>query len=417
MFFMPLVIIALILLQFDDDLHPEAHTLVELTTTPQTNEAYLYLLGIDAPLEGSPRDIGKRLLARSQAQDQLEADDPFTTEQAPFPDYEALPRPEGDLFCRWSDEGCRIQVFSSFSGAPPLSETHRTLLDRYQTFMAMDGFQTLSKPSVHEPMPSFHYLFSGHRLAMLEALRTAEKGDAEAAVQLLANTLKRVRNQLSRADTTIAKMVYLALMSENLDVFSVILARHGYDLAPELEPMTKAERDFRLAMAREFAMGYYLFQSLDRHPQFFDTSGYNSWTPGWWVRAVFKPNMTSNSVLPAYLQAIELSQLTPKDYREQVKEAAEAEVQASWLRNPTGTILARVGGPAFQDYVAEAFNINGKLSLLNQVIALKGVPDDLQRLNNPLSLTDDGAYWSDDGQHLCLSGPGEDDRKFRCLLK
>ena len=163
-------------------------------------------------------------------------------------------------------------------------------------------------------------------------------------------------------------------------------------------------------------MGYYMYQSLDRHPQFFDTSSDNTWTPGWWVRAVFKPNMTINSVLPAYLQAIELSQLTPKDYREQVNEAAEIEVKASWLRNPTGTILARAGGPAFQNYVTEAFNIHGKLSLLNQVIAFKGVPDDLKSLNNPLSRKNNGVQLSHEGQQLCLSGHGEDNRGFRCLI-
>ena len=416
MFFMPLVIIALILLQFDEPLSPEVPALVEQTTAKKTNEAYLYLLGIDAPLNGEPSDIGESLLAYSREQDQLEADDPFTTERAPWPDYEALARPEGAFFCRWTDENCRVRVLSSWNEAPALSEADKTVLDRYRTFMTMDGFQSLAKPSVHEPMPSFHYLLSGHRLVMLEALREADRGDPEAAVRLLESTLDRVRTQLVRADTIIGKMVYLALMSENLDVLSEILARHGYDLAPEVPPMTRAERDFTLAMAREFAMGYYMYQSLDRHPQFFDTSSDNTWTPGWWVRAVFKPNMTINSVLPAYLQAIELSQLTPKDYREQVNEAAEIEVKASRLRNPTGTILARAGGPAFQNYVTEAFNIHGKLSLLNQVIAFKGVPDDLKSLNNPLSRKNNGVQLSHEGQQLCLSGHGEDNRGFRCLI-
>lgn len=163
-------------------------------------------------------------------------------------------------------------------------------------------------------------------------------------------------------------------------------------------------------------MGYYLFQSLDRHPQFFDTSSENTWAPGWSVRAVFKPNITINSVLPVYLQAIELSKLSPEDYLEKVKEAAETEVQPSWLRNPTGTILARMGGPRYESYVSEAFNIHGKLSLLNQIIALEGVPDDVQLLKNPLSHKGGGVYWSDDGQHLCLKGPGEDERRFRCLI-
>ena len=46
MFFMPLVIIALILLQFDEPLSPEVPALVEQTTAKKTNEAYLYLLGL-----------------------------------------------------------------------------------------------------------------------------------------------------------------------------------------------------------------------------------------------------------------------------------------------------------------------------------------------------------------------------------
>lgn len=416
MFFIPFVIVALILLQFDDALYPEAHALVEQTTSQKTNEAYLYLLGIDAPLNGEPSDIGESLLAYSREQDQLEAGDPFTTERAPWPDYEALARPEGAFFCRWTDEDCRVRVLSSWNEAPALSEADKTMLDRYRTFMAMDGFQSLAKPSVHEPMPSFHYLLSGHRLVMLEALREADRGDPEAAVRLLESTLDRVRTQLVRADTIIGKMVYLALMSENLDVLSAILARHGYDLAPEVPPMTRAERDFSLAMAREFAMGYYLFQSLDRHPQFFDTSSDSTWTPGWWVRAVFKPNMTTNSVLPTYLRAIRLSQLAPENYPATIKDTTESEVNASWLRNPAGTILARVGGQGYENYVSEAFNIHGKLSLLNQIIALEGIPEDLQRLNNPLSGTGNGVHWSDDGQHLCLQGPGEDDRRFRCLI-
>ncbi len=416
MFFIPFVIIALILLQFDDALYPEAHALVEQTTAPQANEAYLYLMGIDAPLERAPTDLGRSLLAHSRERDRLDAKDPFTTELPPWPDYETLPRPEGALFCRWSDAGCRVRVLSSQDEAPPLFEAHGTVLDRYRTFMAMDGFQSLAKPSTYEPMPNFHYLFSGHRLVMLKALRDAGQGAPEAAVQLLESTLDRVRAQLVRADTIIAKMVYLALMSENLDVLSAILARHGYELAPEVPPMTRAERDFSLAMAREFAMGYHLFQSLDRHPQFFDTSSDSTWTPGWWVRAVFKPNMTINSVLPTYLRAIRLSQLAPENYLATIKDTTESEVNASWLRNPAGTILARVGGPGYEHYVSEAFNIHGKLSLLNQIIALKGVPDDLQRLNNPLSSTGNGVYWSDDGQHLCLQGPGEDDRRFRCLI-
>lgn len=415
MLFIQSLAIAVVLLQLDDPLSSEAHALVEQTTAQQTNRAHLYLLGIDAPPEQAPIDLGRSILAYSREQDQLEADDPFTTEHAPWPDYEALARPEGALFCRWSDARCGVRVLSSWNEAPPLSQVDRTLLDRYRTFMAMDGFQSLTKPSVHEPMLKFHYLLSGHRLVMLQAIRDAALDDPAKAVQLLTSTLARVRAQLARADTIVGKMAYLALMSENLDVLSAILAQHGYEMAPTLPPMTRSERDFSLAMAREFAMVYYLFQSMDRHPQFFDTSSENTWTPGWWVRMVFKPNMTINSVLPVYLQAIKLSRLPPENYPEKATDITENEADVSWLRNPAGGILARTGGPRYERYVAEAFNIHGKLSLLNQIIALGGVPDDLQRLKNPLSRTGNGVYWSDNGRTLCLEGPGEDDRRFRCL--
>lgn len=426
MFFMPLVIIVLILLQFDDPLAPEAQALVEHTIPPSESPAYLYLLGIDAPPEQEPADHGERLLAYSRQQDDLVEKNPATTESAPWPKYQALPRPEGKLFCRWSESDCRVRILSRKHQAPELSATDRVLLDRYRTFMAMDRFRTLSKPSLHEPLPSFHYLVSGHRLVMLNLLEKADEGSPADAIHQLADNLARVRGHLADADTLIGKLVYLALMSESLDVLSSLLAEHGFELAPELRPMSTTERDFALPMAREFAIGYHLFQSMDRHPGFFHTTSIagasnegildTAHTPGWWVRAIFKPNMTSNSVLPVYLQSIQLSQVAPADYPHAMGKADEVSVKTNWLRNSSGTILAGVGGPHYEDYVAEAFNLHGKLSLLRQIIDLSGLPFDLETLENPLASGGDNMYWDSGRRQLCLAGPGEDDRRFRCLV-
>lgn len=424
MFLIPMLIIALALLQFDDPLAPEARALIEHTNAQPASPAYLYLLGIDAPIEQAPINLGESLFAYSRQQDELIEKNPNTAENVPWPEYEALPRPEGDLFCRWSDTDCRVRVLTRWSDTPALSETDRILMARYQTFMAMDGFSTLTKPSLHEPLPGFHYLVSGHRLLMLKVLENAGQGDPAGAIRQLSDNLTRVRVHLAAADTIISKVVYLALMSESLDVLSGLLVEYGYNLSPELLPMSAAERDFTLAMAREFTMGYHLFQSMDRRPEFFNTVSVStseptrstSYTPGWWVRATFKPNMTSNSILLVYLQPIKLSQVAPEGFSEAMAKADQASVQANWLRNSSGAILAGIGGPRYEEYVAKAFDLHGKLSLLRQIIDLQGVPYDLETIKNPLASGGNNVYWDSSQRHLCLEGPGYDDRKFRCLI-
>lgn len=72
--FLPALLWILALLQFDDPLAPEARALVALTTAPEANNAYLYLLGIDAPLDQDPARLGQTILERVRQQEQLVAE-------------------------------------------------------------------------------------------------------------------------------------------------------------------------------------------------------------------------------------------------------------------------------------------------------------------------------------------------------
>lgn len=417
---LPLVLVMVLgvaLLQIDDPLDPDAEALVALTLPTAESEAYLYLLGLDAPAHESPMDIGRTLLASIREMERQIADSPLMEHEVTFPGYDRLPRLDGDLACQWHHADCPAQVMAAAQSHAVWSAEQEMLFQRYQTFLALEDYQNQSLALVSEHLPPFGHLISGQRLTTLKALQLANAGNPDKAITLLADNLQKIRHQQQRADDLVGKMVLLAALSESLDTLSLLLANHGYDLAPPLPTFSAAERDFTRPMAREFAMGYYMFASMDRHPQFFSTSEEVMEAPGWLVRAVFKPNMSINGSLGWYQQVIALSQLSPQAFANHMQNFDPVMPPSHWLRNSTGSILLSIARARLHDYVAAGFEVHGKIDLLQQLIALSGMPETLQQLTSPFSTSEDAVYWSNDQQRLCLQIPGTTAERWgHCLL-
>ncbi|MCH8498424.1 MAG: hypothetical protein LAT63_08090 [Marinobacter sp.] len=411
------MVLGVALLQIDDPLDPDAEALVALTLPTAESEAYLYLLGFDAPAGESPLELGQTLLAGIREIERQIANSPLMEHDVTLPSYDGLPRLEGELACQWHHERCPAQVVATAQAQLVWSAEQEMLFQRYQHFLALEDYQSQSLPLLNEYLPPFGHLLSGQRLTTLKALQLADAGKPDKAVALLADNLQKIRHQQQRADDLVGKMVLLAALSESLDTLSLLLVNHGYDLAPPLPSFSAAERDFTSPIAREFAMGYYMFASMDRHPQFFSTNEEVVEAPGWLVRAVFKPNMSINGSLGWYQQVIALSQLSPLDFANHMQDFEPAMPPSHWLRNATGSILLTIARARLQDYVAAGFQAHGKIDLLQQLIALGGVPETLQPLNSPFSTSEDALYWSEDRQRLCLKMPGTAEQRWgHCLL-
>lgn len=320
----------------------------------------------------------------------------------------SLPLPEGELFCKTAEDACLQRLMASPSAVATVLRENAVLADRYRTFIAMKDFAPLARPSLTEPYRPYSYLVKGNRLVMMDALER----EAGEGIRRLTDSVEKLRYQLGREDSVVGKAIYLLLLSEQLDVLSLMLHQSGYDHVPGVAPLTAWERDYTRPLAREFAMLHALHRSLDRSANFFSEEDP---APGWMVRAPFKPNMSSNAMLPIYLPSIERSRLEPAAYARSVATRKVPVVAESWIRNSTGTVLSGLASPDYEIYVAAAYDVTAKIGLFNQLVALKGESDDLSRFSNPLSSSGEAVFWSEARTRLCLDGPLIDGRGFRCL--
>ena len=134
-------VVLLGLLQIDDDLAPETKAWIENTqkAVATDNDAYFYFLGLMAPENADPVEVGKTIHQKVLAQ--------------PIPQATGKPQPDNDYFGIYQvDNGLRVQpnricrVFNAIcfnelvnkkGKIEKLIQNNATLLTRYQTFITI----------------------------------------------------------------------------------------------------------------------------------------------------------------------------------------------------------------------------------------------------------------------------------------
>jgi len=406
-----LVLVAIIgLLQIDDELHPEAALWVEQIKANGDSQAYYYLMGIFAKSDENPSDVGlQRYQAIRVSQEKSDANKTIVSFKD-YPDEKKLPIPTGEKFCKYWEAGCLENLLKNDADIPALLLNNAVLFERYQKFMQFDEFRTLSKPTLSEPISPFQYLTAGHRLESLMILDKAQKGEQQVAIKDLSNKIILLRNKIKLQDTFVGKMVFLHMLSESIDIMSTLSNRYDIPISESLTALTKVERDFLLPVQREFYMGYDMYQKLDRNPEFLEQGGN---IPGWIVRILFKPNISSNYSFSVMSDIVNKSQMEQKEFSEfMTARTIDDEVGYS-LRNYTGDVLNKVAKPNFMEYIARFHDVNCKIVLFNNMSLIN--EDKLEEIKNPYGLNDKPVF-SKDGKKICFDGPFEDDRNFRCLM-
>jgi hypothetical protein len=411
-------VVAIFLLQIDDDLNPEVAAFLEQAEPAEQSEAYLYLLGIVAAEGEDPLKVGKQLFADMQQaeRDYQLGDESFGYEG--YPEENKLALPEGKYFCGSRDEQCWPTLFSNPSEIDQVIRDHATLLERYQSLVQLMDYRSLSKPTSLETFPPFDYLLKANRLVVLNTIYMAHIAEPAQAVEMLVRHVAELRRQLIKVDNVIGKVIYSALIAESIDVLSLIVHKNNLVFKDEISPISSLERDFSTIMAREFAMNFDLFMSMDRHPDFFAKSLNGDYkSPHWLVRAVFKPNMTVNDSLSFYKSTIARSQLEQTEFSLAMADEMGGRDQLSKfsIRNYAGNILNEIAVPNFDQYIASIFDLNAKIAIFNQTVNKAELSADLKYIQNPYYESGGTAYYIEDGKTICLTGPLGKDQNHRCL--
>jgi hypothetical protein len=411
-------LVALIALtQIDEDLSAEALALIKEVEQPKESQAYLYLIGINAAPDADPLEVGRDLLEEYR---KLGVDENYQVVEYSHPNL--IRAPDGELFCGFFDDDCVRTLFTSDFDIRELEREYALILERMERFYGFGDYHTLSKPTYMEILAPFQYISRVERIWVLKSISLYKEGRTQEALTLLMKRLVVLRGSMASQDNLIGKMVHLAVVSEIVDVASIILANSPDAINVELIPdMTLVEKGLDTASAREFAGEYYLYKGLDKHPEFFETSAVTPEgeteesdskqgnAPGWYVRIFFKPNMTINAIVPIYERMARLSRLSPREFTAEIEAGEELEITTSKLRNYVGYVFISISRPNMDEYNARILDIETKIELFNQ-IHHHGVTEKMVR--NPY-YQDDFSYRK--GNAVCFRGPLEDQMGMRCL--
>lgn len=384
--------------QIDDELSSEATRLISLVDFEGESDSYLFLMGLHANEGQDPIELGRNLLAEQRKK---EVDSSYVERKPDESLY--MPRPDGPLFCRIRDEGCLARLFSEQIDIERLSQEHAALMQRMEKFHSFTEFKTLTKPSLDEIYPRYQYVSAAERIRLLKSISMFNSGNHREAIDALHAQLEDARHSLELQDNLIGKLVFLVNVSAILDVMSIIHSRSNSaaELLPQLTP---GEKNMDVVLAREFVMAYYVYQNLDRHPDAFEMGGS---APGWFVRVLFKPNMTINALVPVYTRALALAKQNATEFALDIETWEIPAPATSRLRNLLGSFLLMPQN--YDEYIAALFDLDAKLLTFNHLYRSRG---DLAELKNPFYPEETPVVLAD---RVCLRGPLEDKRGLRCL--
>lgn len=405
--------------QRDDEILPEIQALLDEVEYGRSSLAYQYLVGLDAPPHLSLEEAGDRVLDwvhdRDAFYEDITAIGAVYTEPHPFDDGTGLPRPEGDLFCSISECGCLARLLDPGLWSPDALDAHDTLHRRYQQLLRASDYRTLSRPDVSEWLPQYGHLVSAARLEQLAAMDLYHRGEIEKAIARAMAHLERLRVWLAMQDQLVGKMVLTALVRDTLIINSAMMRSAGY--WQPFSPLTAAERSIRPALARELHGAHRVYQSLDRHPDFFQYSeeGDHVQVPGWLVRAIYKPAMTLNASFGPFQETLDHDRMTLQEFAEAMANRVSAVSSRSWARNAVGSILAEVAASDFSDYLARTMDLSALIALHNQSGPGSDLLSSPETFENPYAPVHPGSYRAAEPDRICAQGPVPESESYRCL--
>lgn len=417
-----LILAAILLLQLDDKLKPEVIQFMSQSKSPDKSEAYLYLLGFSSKENEDPLLIGQKFYEEIKQQQIHIGTNQKTLQYIDVEQYSHLTLPRSQLLCPYKEENCFNDIFNHIEQIPSFVNEHHLFIQRYLAFSAFTKFHTLSKPHITTPLPPYQHLVTAVRLMSLKQIFNAEYEETEAALQALYQLHQQLRSQLALQDTLLGKFIFLNLVSENIDLISILMTRHQLQLPKPILSLTKQERSFSSGFSREVRMMYSLYQSLDGATDILDMENIDNkqsafTIPSWLTYALFKVNITTNeSYKPLHYYAI-LSELPIDEFNQKMRNKAhELEIENHWIRNSIGTILNQVASPDYTRYIGDSWDLENKIQLFNARLGQTSATDVISKIKNKYPIPAISApYLSQNGHKLCFENPFNKHAKYNCL--
>ena len=362
LFIIILLIVLLGLLQIDDRLSPETKAWMEKTQTAVNtdNDAYFYFLGLMAPENQDPIDVGKAIHQQVLAQPLPTYNaDGSKKKLASEEEYQVYNIDEGlkvrnkKNYCRVFEAGCFERLISDESKTLELVENNHVLHQRYKKFLSLPDYQMMHPIGNFVSWPNYQSLIDSNNISLINLLAVESQDQLN---RQYAELLDETRLKLSQAGTIIEKMIYVALVNHNLEFYNLIYKHDVINQPISLKSLSEEEKDMLHPMSYESLTG----TAMSNHFEF-----------AWYElvnKAFIKKNMILNNYYETTQQYSKLSKLPPHQQVTAKTSDGTISNEVSFLdkyRNLSGWVLTQIAIPAYDDYMFRVSDLDAKIAVLN----------------------------------------------------
>jgi len=384
------LVVVLLVNSRDEALTPEASSLAELQTSalPNAQNAYLVLIGFDAPPGVEPTAAGASLVAENNAS---AASDPVgwgriskLAGKDASVEREAQLKFVGNLNALHDplDGGCLPQALEHAHDIRSMIEANEVLVARYLAMQRLPAYANTSVPDILQSTPPAAGWIASRRLLLMRSCLDLQSGQVAGALEFLAadsDMWRRVLGYGALLDEMIAVRGLasdLKVLSDLIDVATFDVGANEAKLRQILAPLTAVELNMVSAFRREFELQVNLITELPKEVA-------NDKTAGWIDRLTngslfFKPNATVNLTAKLFSGLLKIANSPPSEYvvlqgALQREIRAQSEPAISWIYNPIGRQLATLTVPSYADaeYVTRVFDLAAYANLVRAQLELR----------------------------------------------
>lgn len=328
------------------------------STRQPTSQAYLYLNGMDAPEDANVLTHGKRKLAIYQQaeEDYFNNAEPSQSKNQALASLQRLKQPGPELSCFREKFSCYRSIIKNSANLSAASYPHSIWLERYQNFLKLRDYQTLTRPHRVEVIPSFANLSNANFLLLHKIIDWQQSGQCDKATKALRLDLTAMRYHFKNSDHLIQKMFFASMISGDIEMLGFL--QQAGCAQSTIKPLSGEELTMQLVMQREFIFGINSIEVL------FGISSLQTTNAGQTVERNDGIDYLFSTLKPV-AEFIKVSDNQPlADY------AATSKKLDTVLAKATETEKEYFGDDpgAYLEYALRLYEANAKVALLNSLI-------------------------------------------------
>jgi len=397
-------------------LSPEAKGWINQSnrSQPEATEAYEHLAGLSSYAnESVPENI-------QQLATQLKSPGAGSTLDR---DSSATDNSDS-LYCQIREIGCLRNLLNNAQQLRLQRSTHTAFVDQFDEFLAFKQFRS---PIGDEAAELSHpYLLFGAKVSQFDVITTAVSGKASQATQMLTERIEQFRSSLALMDTLALKMVFTALIIDDLDLVAGLYARNLIGSPDSLMELSPPEMSMLGPLRREFFQHVSNLEAYDKDPKSIELSDQTEGLASWISGLTYSKNRAINSIYTQYRKLLVKASLptiiVDDSFLRGSGRVAEAEKSLLDVNNLVSSIFARGDREDLSEYIFRLRDIESKLKLLRIRFNaparapepfLDSIPDSVD-LSNPYNPQQTVAY-DQSNKTLCFEGPRPDHYMTRCI--